>query len=72
MVMGRGLMVVGGGGDGPMVGDCDPMGIGRGSDGRGFVFCGLWVIDLLVRVFTDLLIKGCESNLVAAWWVVVQ
>ena len=40
MVMGRGLMVVGGGGDGPMVGDCDPMGIGRGSDGRGFVSVG--------------------------------
>ena len=31
MVVGRGLMVIGGGGDGPMVNDCGPMGMGRGS-----------------------------------------
>ena len=33
---GLGLMVVGGGSNGSMVGDCGPMGMGHGSDGRGF------------------------------------
>ena len=64
-------MVVGGGCDVSMVGDCGLIGMGHGSDGCGFGSCGSWVIDLLVCVFSDLLVKGCESNLVVArWWVV--
>ena len=37
--------------------------------GHGALFLmELWVS---VRVFTDLLVEGCESNLVVAgWWVV--
>ena len=31
MVIGHGLMVVGGGGDGLVVSDCGPMGMGHGS-----------------------------------------
>ena len=31
MVVGRGLMVIGGSGDGPMVNDCGPMAMGCGS-----------------------------------------
>ncbi|KAF3951441.1 hypothetical protein CMV_022902 [Castanea mollissima] len=43
-------MVVGGGGDGSMAGDCGPMGMGRGSDNPVVVvdvWRGSWVIDLL-------------------------
>ena len=50
MGSGHGLMVVGGDGDGSMVGDCGLMGMGRGSDGPMIVVevrRGLWVIDLL-------------------------
>ena len=62
-------MVVGGGGDGLMVSDCGPMGMGRGSDGPMIVVevrHGSWVIDLLgLRVcdgfwFTDLLVAVME------------
>ena len=43
----------------------------RRSDGPGFGSYRSWVTDLLVWVFTNLLVEGCESNLVAAgWWVV--
>ena len=51
------------------VGDCGPMGIGRGSN-------DLMVVVLVPmgcgsRVFTDLLVEGCESNLVVAGWCVM-
>ena len=50
------------------VGNCGLMGIGRGSN-------DLMVVVLVPmgcgsRVFTDLLVEGCESNLVVVgWWV---
>ena len=43
-------MVMGGGADDPMVGDCDPMGMGCGSDGPMVVVLvrhGFWFTNLL-------------------------